>query len=864
MNHPILKNSQKYHYQDWLQHKDGFRGLFELYYDDICRDLGEQDHVDYGSEAHIERIMGRVARSEVFHNKGMKVAMRSFFKWERTMKQFLKDWTTMLFALIILGIRQGWFQNGVLPGIGKASSILRTQLQGLQGVERAEEQGGEAANQSTKALREKCVNALHVCAEILGNERKRWVCHVIAALAEPLQIYHDVTIKNGFKDEMSVLGWYKHMATWGEGKTVLKQILGVMVDTHKVAELGFGVEARQLAMNSDKDVVKLALQEEREKASDVWNFALLLVKFRSVSASMYADGWPGPFALLVNPEVSEKKLVLEKCKVFWKAIRNAEEIAHRDPKVAGLLRAVVYNRVVPFRETWLHLEQFGFEWIPPQVSDVWACIFCGFGTSEVVEDGFNAIKDGQRNSKNMEMSRTRRWCTAIDKQVITERYKRKEVQGGATRPMAGKGWLGDSSFESQGGDVSCEDSILREVMLEKAPWITFSAQTQHRIPAAVNLLLQASARSTWAIIEHAWLSLLFVEGLVVRSELDRRYWVVLYTCQYGWLGWAMERKVPKRGGGVLFRPHSNCNKPEWHCVLSLDHWRGFATQCLGPLGLRGHLDEADPWRHCLALWSNDVKIPIVECAGRAGFPGMTDAWLAALLKFWGVELTAAGPKPTTISGKLELLLRHVFPKMNDEEIAGILLRRGAKQRRKEEASGECYAGKAEVEDVLDADDKVQCREDEERRQNEKERTDRMSRYVEERRLVKQGALGSRSLTTAAGVPSSSRSGSSNPCNNQPQAAKRGPRKVPPENVKNAKEHMPKVKGVVLQPYMDKRKYQVYYPTSDGFQKSKTYTWSAQEGVGFSSSECLRACVDWAWAQHERETGEARPWDWQES
>lgn len=81
------------------------------------------------------------------------------------------------------------------------------------------------------------------------------------------------------------------------------------------------------------------------------------------------------------------------------------------------------------------MSQWSFQYAPTLVLDEWRTVFYGWGNSTAIGDGFNIAKDGQRDSKNTDMSRMRRWSAPIVKGMIAQRYDRKEVKA---EPIAGE------------------------------------------------------------------------------------------------------------------------------------------------------------------------------------------------------------------------------------------------------------------------------------------------------------------------------------------------------------------------------------------------------------------------------------------
>lgn len=127
-------------------------------------------------------------------------------------------------------------------------------------------------------------------------------------------------------------------------------------------------------------------------------------------------------------------------------------------------------------------------------------------------------------------------------------------------------------------------------------------------------------------------------------------------------------------------------------------------------------------------------------------------------------------------------------------------------------------------------------------------------YLVKRGLVKQ-SRGSISLDDERPASASSAGGRS--------SGVVGRRVKKPENLDldAARLYLPAgVKGVVLQPYPQKRAFQIYYPRLEApYSRHMTYVAEGQEGL--TMRECLLGCLRWAWRAHTECTGEDCPYPW---
>ena len=296
--------------------------------------------------------------------------------------------------------------------------------------------------------------------------------------------------------------------------------------------------------------------------------------------------------------------------------------------------------------------------------------------------------------------------------------------------------------------------------------------------------------------------------------------------------------------------------------MDFGHWQAYDSWAMGPLEASRALPKDDPHKHEVVLRAG-TGVPVLEVVASKGFRGIGDRWLEGLLTNLQVPVGEGGPKPTTVLGKVELLLRHLFPKAKDDAIMEMLSKRvpssGAAH-----GMGEMYAHGSAGEGVMEPEDKNLAQAGEQQKEDRQE-TRVLNAYLTVRtgkpRVGGLQGQGSVTLDTSGKAASTASMSSTSAPPGSAQGSKLGPRKAKPPSVQEAKALMPQVKGIILQPYYDSCRFQVYYPTTGAWQRSKVYSWAARGRAGFTEADCLQACVDWVWAQHARETGEERAWDW---
>jgi hypothetical protein len=415
----------------------------------------------------------------------------------------------------------------------------------------------------------------------------------------------------------------------------------------------------------------------------------------------------------------------------------------------------------------------------------------------------------------------------------------------------GKAWTSQGHFESQGLPPSVEDAKLREIM-GKATWPTPSAQTMHYWPAAMQLLLRAREAGDWSLVGSAWKSVAFIEGSVVEESASQRLWLVVYSTHFALLAWPCVLWQPQPDVSFISVAGFGKGQLTWLVVQDYKDWVVLPCVPIGPLSCHFEVGRVRQKVGMWLMWTG-VRQDVLVYAAEQGFKGVDSVWLDRLIQFVGAT-PPKGERANTVLAKVELLVRHLLPKAGNVEIGKCLLQRTAGLQ--VESFAENFLAATDAADgLLDADDKQEAKEVTEGHADSKSKEKALKEYLAKRGLAAGEAtvgVGSASLAPAAAAAAASSAGAAG------STGKRGAKVARPEDVWSARALLPKVKGVVLQPYPDKRRYQVYYPTSGVHQKSKSYTWAPAGKAGFTEAQVLAACVEWAWTQHARETGEEVP------
>lgn len=249
--------------------------LWAMLYPMVAREYNMHADLDFGSEEHLAKVQEMVIQCRAFAVKGEKVALRSFFKWIRAMKEFASQWHSVLVVPIVMGIRKGWFQRGLVPGIGSttAGNLVEPPASADDEQDRVT---GCMDDRTLQQLRNQCHNSMHVVAEILGNSKKEFIMKCMALFGEPFQIEHDLTIAL-CKDSQSVVRYYTSSAK-GKFCFTSVRLLRLWALPETLSALGVCTEPASFGWSrqavNDNIALKMELQGEDEKYRLMWQFRL--------------------------------------------------------------------------------------------------------------------------------------------------------------------------------------------------------------------------------------------------------------------------------------------------------------------------------------------------------------------------------------------------------------------------------------------------------------------------------------------------------------------------------------------------------------------------------------------------------------
>lgn len=493
------------------------------------------------------------------------------------------------------------------------------------------------------------------------------------------------------------------------------------------------------------------------------------------------------------------------------------------------------------RETFISLWQWGFATVPPPTRSVLMTIFSGYSQTAVCENAFNVCVDHKRDQKHAGMSRVARYMWPHTEKVL-DQFNRAEVVPDP-QDRCGKRRLPDGAFDAMAGGEPVLDKKFKDIM-ERDGWASPSPHTFNLSVAAFQLLLSVHRSQKWAEVGNAWKAVFFMTPMIVAFAPGDNVYVALDSSPYGLWLWPCERRTTDFMATIVVST-SPTSAPLFKPVFDFKDWQVIGVKPSTPLSIR-HGGSRAGVSDCIHMRVVGSPEDVLVYAAEHAFGDATDHWLGALMNYLGLRCDS-GSNEWTLMAKIDTLVRHLLPGISDDEVAAILAMR-AKTRKA--TSGEQLAtsmrngGMQAMDTVCDPSDKQAWEKEADSIDFDPALVEKLLAYFATRKYKVPPSLEKADMVAKKKV-----------------AVQRVTQELTREKVRltkaNCKKYLPKRTdgGVILQPYPDKCRVQVYYPT-----REPPFSHTVRYGKGgFSEPQALAAAIGWAWMHHTAQTGQCCPY-----
>lgn len=431
--------------------------------------------------------------------------------------------------------------------------------------------------------------------------------------------------------------------------------------------------------------------------------------------------------------------------------------------------------------------------------------------------------------------------------------------------MPGLRWSGQALDPSCFASMGCSSSVSRQQLdkiLSSRDWPSQTPVAEEESLGAWFLLRQTSDEGTWESIGDAWRSAVFPPRSLIKHKDRPEYWMVMTSTKWAVMVWPVVVSGSQQAG---YSGEVRCDSGAtagWLSIRSLDGWQCLPWAASPPHAKQQHIGmqvRAERWS------------PLQWCA-RAAFLHVPEPIIDLIVKEVGL---VPADMPKSRYERCFWLMSHALPGMSDLDI-GLLLA-SALGAAPDDLSLIGQSGNGSLtEGVLEHSDQKDLKEYEEAVEK---RTSldmaAFNAFLAASGLVDKypefkNKLGSalKSMLekvevdmAAARAKQPKLAGVTKAPAEEPSAAE----PVAPAKKKKTlqldlgglRKMLPKRKGCVGQLYEDTRRVQVYFP--EVVPASRSRTWSAKPGEGFSRRQVIEHCLLWAWQHETRLFGNPCPW-----
>ena len=180
----------------------------------------------------------------------------------------------------------------------------------------------------------------------------------------------------------------------------LRQSVSFLFDLPTLKHLGSTTEFSHLNAKTI-DAHQDALIWEDDKATQAFQLAMNLAKFRCSSIAGHCQFWPGLLALFASPAESDHLNGLLRLRTDWRAYKAARDKAPANPFLGKLRRKSPFD-TTPMSEIGEAVDVgLADQDVLGEVCPVALAIFRGWGQTKVLEDCVNKLRDREeRDVKN--------------------------------------------------------------------------------------------------------------------------------------------------------------------------------------------------------------------------------------------------------------------------------------------------------------------------------------------------------------------------------------------------------------------------------------------------------------------------------
>lgn len=335
-----------------------------------------------------------------------------------------------------------------------------------------------------------------------------------------------------------------------------------------------------------------------------------------------------------------------------------------------MLKQISFGQALtsPFNR-WLRrlLRSDGFQDVPECARRALVELWSGLLNSKLVEDLNKQLREReQRTSTNKVVARMEAWQTPSHHNLLASYQRSKGSENPALQPPNNFEFarLFEHTESAKVPERAAELAFLQSVV-GKVSWPTCNPPSMQAQFIDLHLMMEASAKERWGMVEDAWHSSLVAEGVVLCSDTDT--FLVVKQYARGVVGWPV-RNINE----VTLELDLSVEELKVVHVCDLESWHVRIPRLASPL--RQQVLGANFPSGC-RLMAKAAPISLLQHLISTGFSNIAEDSLRRLYTEWGLtepRMTDAAKHDATLALSMGLLCHYDKKITEDEAVAKVL------------------------------------------------------------------------------------------------------------------------------------------------------------------------------------------------
>ena len=670
--------------QNLLAKATTYSALFRTLFDDLCEDKRDKP-ADFGTEAHLGRVLAAMEFSKSVLTAGQKVQWTRWGTHHWALRKLLPDWSEKLMVCAATAVEAGHFAApGSLPILGmsfEVSSVASAENASLvaavalpvpvgedgRGAAASSSDGNGASSSAAPAPQEHAAasaaagrGAKHAGAvEKMRKENAAGIEVVVKVLADPetkarARIWNEVTHAvwksqtSEYANMTSPEATLKYYLAYARGayNRVFDRIAQCLSDHNSLERMGMSLSTSEYGgPGAGVNAIGEPFFKTQDALAQLTVDALVaVVKWRALSMMHYTSACPAVLVLLLSPDEGERNLMLDRLEHWWRVMTWSWQCRHVNKDVDDLFKNVPWLSWTVIIDIFVRLAEVDFSCVPASVDSMLRSGFEGFGTTLVNELAFKHMRLRADESSNNRVGPNTAWAAARHSSVF-ERFERNALK--ETPVASAPDQLPKNSFSSRGGELSVDVAEF-EAITQAFGFRTFTSISKNYTVAAWASMVHIFDTNSKDMAGELWRATLLTPRSVVRNRCTERSFLVLETCRYGFLGWPMAVLVDERERFV-FQMETGGNGAEWVAVLRDGEWETWLPHASSAVS-----EMMQNRQSIIAFYSASKALSILEMAAMHAFAFTCDSYLPRLLRDAGLWAAAVADRPQSTLEKVRV------------------------------------------------------------------------------------------------------------------------------------------------------------------------------------------------------------------